>query len=116
MTTTTATTVDAGVMTADEALTLADPFTAFGFAPDRYAEICFYRCRDCGARGPVGRALLDGDFRDLPPAEQAAHTWPTDHLNAEGHEYSDRITLSRAPARTTTIRRISRTPRSAGRA
>ncbi|GAA2720538.1 hypothetical protein GCM10010315_41170 [Streptomyces luteosporeus] len=71
--TTTATTAAASVMSAGEALTLADPFTSFGFAPDRYAEICFYRCRDCGARGPVGRALLDGDFRHLPPAEQAAH-------------------------------------------
>ncbi|MFJ5951398.1 hypothetical protein [Streptomyces noursei] len=99
-------------MNADEALTLADPFTPFGFAPDRYAEICFYRCRQCGARGPVGRALLDGEFCDLPPAEQAAHTWPTDHFNTAGHEYSDRITLSRAP-HDATIRRISKTPRSA---
>ncbi|MFF7117394.1 hypothetical protein ACFY91_34500 [Streptomyces albogriseolus] len=114
--TTTATTAAASVMTADEALALADPFTPFGFAPNRYAEICFYRCRDCGARGPVGRALLGGDFNDLPPAEQAAHTWPTDHFNTAGHEYSDRITLSRAPARTTTMRRISKTPRSGARA
>ncbi|MDF3303060.1 hypothetical protein [Streptomyces tropicalis] len=117
--TTTTTTVTAAatasVMSADEALALADPFTPFGFAPDRYAEICFYRCRDCGARGPVGRALLDKEFSDLPQAEQDAHTWPTDHFDTAGHEYSDRITLSRAPARTTTIRRISKTPRSAAR-
>ncbi|MEU3639949.1 hypothetical protein AB0H23_27495 [Streptomyces albogriseolus] len=113
--TTTATTAAASVMTAHEALALADPFTPFGFAPDRYAEICFYRCRDCGARGPVGRALLGGDFTDLPPVEQAAHTWPTDHFNTAGHEYSDRITLSRAPARTTTMRRISKTPRTGAR-
>ncbi|MCX4826907.1 hypothetical protein OG883_45555 [Streptomyces sp. NBC_01142] len=100
-------------MTADEALTQADPFTVFGFAPDRYAEILFYRCRECGARGPVGRASLDGDFRDLPEPEQAAHTWPTDHCNAEGHEHSDRITLSRAPGRTTTVRRMSKATRPA---
>ncbi|MCZ1012006.1 hypothetical protein [Streptomyces lydicus] len=115
-TTAKAATAAASVMSADEALALADPFTPFGFAPDRYAEICFYRCRDCGARGPVGRALLGGDFNDLPPAEQAAHTWPTDHFDTAEHEYSDRITLSRAPARDTTIRRISKTPRSAARA
>ncbi|MGC5264110.1 hypothetical protein ACPXCO_24130 [Streptomyces cyaneofuscatus] len=100
-------------MTADEALTHADPFTAFGFAPDRYAEILFYRCRECGARGQVGRALLDTELRHLPEPEQAAHTWPTDHFHAAGHEYSDRITLSRAPAGTTTVRRMSKAMRPA---
>ncbi|MET9112261.1 hypothetical protein [Streptomyces zhihengii] len=115
-TTTAAPAAAESVMSADEALALADPFTPFGFAPDRYAEICFYRCRDCGARGPVGRALFGGDFNDLPATEQAAHTWPTDHFDTVGHEYSDRITLSRAPARTTTIGRLRKTSRSAARA
>ncbi|MEV4868546.1 hypothetical protein [Streptomyces syringium] len=110
---TTATHAAESVMSADEALTLADPFTPFGFDPNRYAEICFYRCRVCGECGPVGRALLDADFDDLLPAEQAAHTWPTDHFDTAGHEYSDRITLSRAPARTTTIRRLSKAARPA---
>ncbi|MEU9761879.1 hypothetical protein AB0D98_19460 [Streptomyces sp. NPDC047987] len=91
---------DSTTMNAETALALADPFAPFGLDPDRYAEIIFYRCRQCTAQGPVGRAL--------PEAEHAAHTWPTDHFNAEGHEYSDRITLSRAPARTTTIRRLSK--------
>ncbi|MFD4247298.1 hypothetical protein ACFWP3_37780 [Streptomyces sp. NPDC058525] len=95
-------------MTADTALRLADPFAPFGFTPDRYAEITFYQCRECGARGPVGQALLDKTFADLPAQEQAAHTWPTDHFDAEGHEDSHRITLSRSPARTTTPIRLMR--------
>ncbi|MFJ5820015.1 hypothetical protein ACIQGT_39945 [Streptomyces sp. NPDC093108] len=115
MTTTTSAASDATTMNAETALALADPFTPFGFDPDRYAEIIFYRCRACGERGPVGRALLDGDFNDLPAPEQAAHTWPTDHFNTKGHEYADRISLSRAPARTTTIRRLSKATRPASR-
>ncbi|MFJ3863970.1 hypothetical protein [Streptomyces nigra] len=62
-TTNTATAADAGVMSANEALGLADPFTPFGFTPDRFAEICLYRCRDCRVRGPVGRALLGGQMK-----------------------------------------------------
>ncbi|MFF8431016.1 hypothetical protein ACF07Y_38965 [Streptomyces sp. NPDC016566] len=115
MTTTTTAAPDSTTMSAQTALALTDPFAPFGFHPDRYAEITFYRCRACGECGPVGRALLDGDFRDLPTTEQAAHTWSADHADATGHEYSDRITLSRAPARTTTIRRLSKTTRPASR-
>ncbi|MFE9250877.1 hypothetical protein [Streptomyces sp. NPDC007088] len=109
--TTTTAAATASVMSAAEALALADPFTPFGFDADRYAEIIFYRCQACGERGPVGRALLDGHFNDLPAPEQAAHTWPTDHFNTRGHEYADRISLSRAPARITTIRRLSKATR-----
>lgn len=73
-TTTTTAPATASVISAAEVLRLADPFTPFGFDPDRYAEIVFYRCRACAERGPVGRALPGGDFRDLPATEQAAHT------------------------------------------
>lgn len=103
-------------MTADEALTCPDPFSPFGFDPNRYAEIIFYRCRQCGARGPVGRALLDVVLHDLPETEQAAHTWPTDHGSTDGHPYSDRISLCRPPASTTIIRRLSKATRPAGHA
>ncbi|MFE7778491.1 hypothetical protein ACFU5O_32330 [Streptomyces sp. NPDC057445] len=88
----------------------------FGFGPDQYAEITFYQCRQCAARGPVGRALPDGDFRDLPETEQAAHTWTADHFTTTGHEDSDRITLSRAPARTTTLHRMRKATRPGRRA
>ncbi|MFE7328048.1 hypothetical protein ACFU8W_24255 [Streptomyces sp. NPDC057565] len=68
-----------------------------------------------GAPAPPPHRAVEPPAAGPPPAEQAAHTWPTDHFDTAGHEYFDRITLSRAPARTTTIRRISKTPRSAVR-
>ncbi|CAL9676990.1 hypothetical protein SUDANB105_07990 [Streptomyces sp. enrichment culture] len=67
-------------------------------------------------RGPIGRDLLGGDFPALPETEQAACTWPADHFNAEGHEHSDRIMLSSARARTTTLGRLSKAARPAARA
>lgn len=49
-------------------------------------------------------------------ASDQAHAAMMDaHADATGHEYSDRISLSRAPARTTTIRRLSKATRAAAR-
>lgn len=69
-----------------------------------------------GERVPTGRALPGGNLRDLPEPEQAAYAWRPDHFNAERHEHSDRISLSRVPARTTTIRRMGKAARPTARA
>ncbi|MEU4040361.1 hypothetical protein [Streptomyces collinus] len=115
MTTTTSAAPDSTTMSAQTALALTDLFAPSGFHPDWYVEITFYQCRTCGRSGPVGRALFDGDFRGLSATEQAAHTWSADHADATGHEYSDRMPLSRVPARTSTIRRLSKATRTVSR-